>query len=49
MHGIPVRPDHLFRTASISKIFTAVAVMKLYEDGLLDLTDKVFGPKGRCM
>lgn len=43
---VPVRPHHLFRIASISKVFTAVAVMKLCEKGKLNLKDKVFGPKG---
>jgi len=32
----------LFRIASISKPITAVAVLKLYEDGLLDLDEKAF-------
>lgn len=44
--GEEVKPGHLFRIASVSKLITAVAVMKLYEEGLLDLDDKVFGPGG---
>ncbi|MDE2684471.1 MAG: serine hydrolase [Chloroflexota bacterium] len=36
-----VRPDSLFRIASISKPVTAVAVLKLMEDGLLDLDERV--------
>ena len=38
----PVQPDTLFRIASISKPITAVAVLKLVEDGLLNLDDRVF-------
>src|SRR5262245_28633773 len=34
---IPVRPDALFRIASISKPITAVAVLQLVEQGRLDL------------
>ena len=41
-----VRPEHLFRIASISKLITAVAVMKLIEEGILSLDDNVFGPGG---
>ena len=38
----PVKPDSLFRIASISKPITAVAVMRMVEDDLLDLDEKVF-------
>jgi CubicO group peptidase (beta-lactamase class C family) len=41
-----VKPGHLFRIASVSKLITAAAVMKLYEEQLLDLDQHVFGPKG---
>ena len=44
--GEDVKPGHLFRIASVSKLITAVAVMKLYEEGKLDLEEKVFGPLG---
>ena len=44
--GEKVKPGHLFRIASVSKLITAVAVMKLYEEGKLDLDEKVFGPLG---
>jgi len=37
-----VVPESLFRIASVSKPITAVAVLKLYEDGLLDLDEKAF-------
>ena len=33
----PITEDTVFRIASISKTFTAIAVMQLYEQGLIDL------------
>jgi CubicO group peptidase (beta-lactamase class C family) len=33
----PVTEDTVFRIASITKTFTAIAVMQLYEQGLVDL------------
>lgn len=41
-----VEPSHLFRVASISKLVTATAVMKLQEEGKLQLNDYVFGEHG---
>ena len=41
-----VQPYHLFRIGSISKLITAVAIMKLQEQGKLQLEDKVFGKDG---
>lgn len=41
-----VQPGHLFRLASVSKLITAVAIMKLVENGELSLSDLVFGEKG---
>lgn len=41
-----VEPEHLFRVASVSKLITAVGIMKLAEAGKLDLDDQVFGPSG---
>jgi len=41
-----VQPYSKFRIASISKLVTAVAIMKLHEEGRLDLSDRVFGPDG---
>ena len=35
--GTPVDQDTVFRIASISKTFTAIAVMQLFERGLVDL------------
>ena len=40
------QPFNQFRIASISKLLTAVAVMKLHEEGKLSLEDKVFGTDG---
>lgn len=37
-----VTPESLFRIGSISKPITAIAVLKLYEEGLLSLDDKAF-------
>jgi CubicO group peptidase (beta-lactamase class C family) len=42
----PVMPKHLFRIASVSKLITAVAIMKLHEQGRLSLEAPVFGEKG---
>ncbi len=39
-------PDHLFRLASISKQFTTLCIMVLYERGLLSIDDQVFGENG---
>lgn len=44
--GEQVKPGHLFRIASVSKLITAVAIMKLVEDEQLDLNDPVFGEEG---
>jgi CubicO group peptidase (beta-lactamase class C family) len=42
----PVTPKNLFRIASVSKLITAVAIMKLVEDEKLDINAPVFGPQG---
>lgn len=42
----PLQPHHLMRVASVSKPVTAVAIMKLAEEGRLDLAHRVFGPTG---
>lgn len=42
--GEEVQPYSKFRIASISKLITAVAIMKLVEEGKLSLKDRVFGP-----
>lgn len=36
-------PEHLFRVGSCSKPYTGMAIMKLVEEGKIDLNDKVFG------
>jgi N-acyl-D-amino-acid deacylase len=38
----PLRPDHRFRVASVSKPITAIALMRAVEDGLLDLDVPAF-------
>src|SRR5690606_8990315 len=38
--------DTRSRISSISKTVTAIAILKLYEEGKLDLDDKIFGPDG---
>ncbi len=43
---IPTQPYNQFRVASISKLITAIAVMKLQEEGKLSLEAKVFGQDG---
>ena len=42
----PVKPESLFRIASVSKPFTAVAILQLVERGKLRLDDKVFAVLG---
>jgi CubicO group peptidase (beta-lactamase class C family) len=37
----PMRPDNLFRIASISKVFTATVAMMLVDEGQLDLDEPV--------
>jgi CubicO group peptidase (beta-lactamase class C family) len=44
--GQKVETDNLFRISSDSKIFTAISILQLYEQGKLKLDDKVFGPTG---
>ena len=40
-HKIPAKPDTLYRLASISKPITAVGILKLMEEGKLNLDDEV--------
>lgn len=40
------QPYNQFRVASISKLVTAIGIMKLNETGKLSIYDKVFGPDG---
>ncbi len=39
-------PQNIMRLASASKLVTAIAIMRLVEDGKLRLNSKVFGPDG---
>lgn len=41
-----VEPYHMFRIGSVSKLITAVAVMKLQEQGKLRMDEPVFGEDG---
>jgi len=41
-----MQPYNRMRIASVSKLVTAVGIMKLCEDGLISLDDKVFTPDG---
>jgi len=41
-----IQPYNQFRIASISKLVTATAIMKLQEEGKLSINDRVFGPDG---
>nr|WP_262908658.1 serine hydrolase domain-containing protein [Hymenobacter translucens] len=43
---VPMQPHNLLRVASVSKPVTAIAIMKLAEDSVLDLDHPVFGPGG---
>ncbi len=43
---VPLQPYHLLRVASVSKSVTALAIMKLVEEGRLSLSHPVFGPGG---
>ena len=40
-HAVPVKPETKFYIASITKSFTAAAIMQLMERGLLDVNDPV--------
>ncbi|MFA5648651.1 MAG: serine hydrolase domain-containing protein [Bacteroidales bacterium] len=45
-NGVEMQPYNLLRVASVSKLITAAAVMKLVENGELSLNQKVFGEEG---
>ncbi len=38
---VPLNPDHIFRIGSITKQFTAVAILKLQREGKLDIEEKL--------
>ncbi len=39
--GVPMSPEHVFRIGSITKQFTACTILKLVEEGKLDLQDDI--------
>jgi len=39
--GVPLKPEHRFRLASVSKQFTAAAVLRLQDQGVLSVDDPV--------
>jgi CubicO group peptidase (beta-lactamase class C family) len=39
--GVPIKPEMVFRIGSITKQFTAVAIMKLAEEGKLSVNDDI--------
>ncbi|NNF65950.1 MAG: serine hydrolase [Gammaproteobacteria bacterium] len=39
--GVPLRPEHVFRIGSLTKQFTAAAVLLLQEQGRLDVSDNI--------
>jgi len=41
-----VDTHHLFRIASASKLVTAITIMKMVDDGIIDLEENVFGTNG---
>ncbi|TGD83299.1 class A beta-lactamase-related serine hydrolase [Hymenobacter wooponensis] len=41
-----MEPSNLLRVASVSKPVTSIAIMKLMEEGRLELQHKAFGPEG---
>lgn len=43
---VEMNSGHIFRVASLSKLVTAAAIMKMAEDSLLTLESKVFGEGG---
>jgi len=44
--NISLQPYHKFRIASISKLVTATAIMKLQAENKISLRDNIFGPGG---
>lgn len=44
--GREMTPQNIMRLASASKLVTAIAIMRLVEEGRLRLDSKVFGPEG---
>ncbi len=38
----PLKPEHIFHMASVTKLFVGTAILKLWEENLLDLDGKAF-------
>lgn len=45
-NGVQMEPGHILRMASVSKLLTAVGIMVLQDQGMLNIKDTVFGPSG---
>ena len=43
---VAMEPGHILRMASVSKLITAIGIMKLQDEGLISIKDKVFGEEG---
>lgn len=39
--GVPVTPETIFAIGSVTKVFTAIGVMNLYDRGLVDLDEEI--------
>lgn len=44
--GLEMKPNHIMRMASVSKLITAVGVMALQDKEMISIKDTVFGPSG---
>ena len=44
--GLEMQPSNIMRLASVSKLLTAVGIMKLVDDKKIKLSEHVFGAKG---
>ena len=44
--GVEMKPGHIMRVASVSKLITAAGIMVLHERDSLNINDHVFGPDG---
>ena len=44
--GVEMKPSHIMRMASVSKLITAVGIMVLQDKDMLSIKDTVFGPSG---
>lgn len=45
-NGVKMEPGNILRLASVSKLITAIGIMKLWDMKKLKMGDKVFGPQG---